>query len=209
MKKLLILVCLVAIHQVNAQIVGEIFSTGKYTSQEIWFSKSLNDRSRFSFFSYNRLRIDHKNQDNNELLNYSTFNFDLGKGFGVSAGQLLTNQGFSPIIALNYFFANETWLINLFPSVEIKNNANADIFTFIQFKPKLNDTLRLFSQFIGSITFNIQQHKFSEQSLRVGLSVKTFQFGVGIDTRQVTITELNENQLKTTESFGLFLRKEF
>jgi hypothetical protein len=209
MKKLLILFCVVAINQVNAQIVGEIFTTRKYTSQDIWWSKSLNDSTRFSFFSYNRLRIDHQNQNNNELLNYSTFNYDLGKGLGISAGQLLTNQGFSPIIALNYFYANETWLVNLFPGIEIKNNANADIFTFIQFKPKLTDKVRLFTQFIGNITFNIRQHKFSEQSLRVGLSVNTFQFGVGLDTRQVTVKELNEKHYKSNESFGLFLRKEF
>jgi hypothetical protein len=132
----------------------------------------------------------------------------LGKGFGISAGQLITNQSFSPIVALNYFYANETWLVNLFPSIETKRNANADFFTFIQFKPRISKKLRLFTQFIGNVTFNTQQHKFSEQALRVGLSAKTFQFGLGLDARQITIEQNGLNQRILTQSFGIFVRTE-
>jgi hypothetical protein len=197
------------VQNVQAQTVGEIFSTTQYINHEVWWNKPFADSSRWSYFSFTRFRVNYETQQKNEFLSYSTLNYDLGKGFGLSTGGFITKHGFSPVVAINYFFANDTWLINLFPSVELKQKPNAEIFAFVQFRPKLNDNWRLFSQLIANSNFNFIRHNFSEQNLRVGLDYRSFQFGLGADFRQLTVKEDITLSTRITNNFGIFIRKEF
>jgi hypothetical protein len=191
----------------KAQVVAEVFGGHQNAAHEVWWSKPFAEQSRFSFFSYTRFRTHYQTSAKNEFLSYSTANYEIGKGFGVAAGGFITNFGFSPVVAANYFFQNDTWLVNVFPSVEVKQNANAELFLFLQFRPKLTNKLRLFSQLIVNFNANFQYHNFSEENLRIGLDYKTFQFGLGSDFGQIRNTETNATL--HTLNYGLFLRKEF
>lgn len=193
----------------SAQVVGELYASKNYINHEVWWSKSFSDSSRFSFFSFNRFRINYEHPENSQFLNYSTLNYSFGKNLGVSGGGFLTQYGFSPIVALNFFHFSETWMIGLFPGVEIKDQPNADIFAFVQFRPMLNDRVRVFSQIIASSNFSFKQHNISEQSVRLGLDYKSFQLGYGFDLGQFTLQEGLTLTTVWTDSHGIFVRREF
>lgn len=210
MKKLIIICILLSISKMmHAQIVGEIFSTGEFTTKEFWFAQAFTEKSQMSFFSFNRFRIDYQDSQLNEFLNYSAISYDLGKGFGISSGGFTTNQGFSPIVAINYLFMNKNWMVNFFPALEIRKSPNADIFVFIQFRPRINENLRLFSQIIAINNFRLSRHNFTDQNLRIGLETRGFQFGLGLEMRQVTNDQNPGLETDFSNNLGLFLRKEF
>lgn len=192
-----------------AQFVGEIFSSRGYTSHEFWGQLAFSDSSRFSFFSYNLFRIGHSPDFQNQLFNYSAIDYALNENFGLALGGFVTQEGFSPVAAVSFTKVTDTWLVSLFPNVELRSSPNMDIFGFIQFRPKLTDKLKLFTQVIANSNFNFRSHNFSEQAARVGLDYRTFQFGFGIDTSQFTTEESGIRQTSWSQAFGLFVRKEF
>ncbi|RIW13369.1 hypothetical protein D0X99_16475 [Algoriphagus lacus] len=193
----------------HAQVVGEFFATENYMNHEVWWSKPFADSSRFSFFSFNRFRINFENSANSQFLNYSTVNYTLGKNLGISGGGFLTQYGFAPLIALNYFYLSEKCLIGLFPGIQVQDSPNADLFAFIQFRPKVNDKIGVFIQLIASSNFNFKRHNVSEQSLRIGLDYRSFQFGYGLDLGQYTYSEGVNTSTEWIDAHGLFIRKEF
>ena len=194
-----------------AQNVAEIFVNDKNVSHEIWLSGSLQDSSRVSFFNYTRFRVDYESTSANEFMSYSTVNYEIMKGLGVATGGFILNSGFVPVVALNYFYQNETWLINVFPSVELAENPNKEVFLFLQYRPQLNERLRLFSQLVYNTNFTFERHNFSEQNLRLGLEYRSLQFGVGGDITQVPLEDPEASRVNTSWNFnfGVFLRKEF
>lgn len=205
---LLVLTVVVSV-QAKAQLVGELFTSKSYTAHEFWGELAFSDSSRFSFFSYNLFRISHNAGQQNSLFNYSTVNYSITENFGIAAGGFLTQEGFSPVVALNLTKVSDTWLVSFFPSVELVRKPNLDFFAFVQFRPKINDQWRVFSQIIANTNFNFRQHNFSEQALRVGLDYKTFQFGLGLDVNQFTFTENRVRQTDWSQHLGIFVRKEF
>ena len=194
-----------------AQNVAEVFVNDKNVSHEIWLSGAFQDSSRLSIFNYTRFRVDYESTTANEFLSYSTINYEIVKGFGIATGGFILNSGFVPVIAFNYFYQNETWLVNIFPSVELVEDPNKEVFLFLQYRPRLNDRLRLFSQLVYNANFTLERHNFSEQNLRLGLEYRSLQFGIGGDVTQVPF-EMPETSRVNTDwnfNFGLFLRKEF
>jgi hypothetical protein len=196
---------MIGFQDAKAQIVTEVFGTSQYAANEIWANGLFEDGSKFSFFNYTRFRINYSNQVNNQVLSYSTINYEIGKGFGLATGGFVFNNKFVPVLAANYFYQNDTWLINIFPSVELNKNANIEMFLFVQYRQKLTDKLRLFTQLIANSNFNFKKHNFSEQSLRVGLDYKKFQFGLGSDLSVIPMPGKADFQ----QNLGLFIRKEF
>ncbi|UJP64295.1 hypothetical protein [Mongoliitalea daihaiensis] len=205
----LVVICWVLSTAGKAQIVGEVFSTKRYTSHEFWGELAFSDSSRFSFFSYNLFRISHNPAYPNSLFNFSTVNYSLTENFGLAAGGFVSQDGFSPIVAFNYTKISDNWLVSIFPSIEVTRNPNLDVFAFVQFRPKINDRWSLFTQVIANSNFNFRQHNFSEQAIRLGLDYKTFQFGLGMDINQFTSESSGQRQTDWNQHPGLFIRKEF
>jgi hypothetical protein len=210
MKKYIILLLgVLGLERAQAQTVGEVFVNQANTAHEIWWNKSLREQSKWSFFNYSRFRVNYQSSRKNEFLSYSTLNYEIGKGFGIAGGGFVTNFGFSPVIAANYFYQNSTWFVNIFPSVELKKQPNLELFVFLQYRPRLNEKWRIFSQLILNSNFTFQKHNFSEQNLRLGLDYQSYQFGLGSDLSQLPHQTSENSQVLFNFNYGLFLRKEF
>ena len=196
----------------KAQNAAEVFANEENISHEIWLSGFLQDSSKFSFFNYTRFKVDYNDSKSNQFLSYSTLNYELGKGFGIASGGYITNQGFAPVVALSYFYQDDTWQFNVFPSYVFGNNETIEIFLFAQYRSKLTNKFRLFSQLIINTNFTFDQHNFSEQNLRIGLDYRSFKFGIGADLTQVPTFEnegFHSQKTVLNHNIGLFIRKEF
>ncbi|MEM9982270.1 MAG: hypothetical protein AAF734_07225 [Bacteroidota bacterium] len=207
-----LLISLVWMTQTSAQKVGELFINNKNVAHEVWLWETFEPFSKLSFFNYTRLRVSYQESSLNEFLSYSTLNYQLGKGWGIATGGFMTATGFSPVVAVSYFYENDIWSVNALPSVEFFDDTNIELFLFLQFRPKLSERFRLFSQLIMSSNFDFRQHHFSEQNLRFGLEYRSFQFGVGAEFTQVPSDPLQEGfgqHLNVNRNFGVFLRKTF
>lgn len=107
MKKIIVIAlgCFVTVQSIKAQIVTEVFGTSRYAANEIWANGFFAEGSKFSFFNYTRFRVNYSSQANNQVLSYSTINYEIGKGFGLATGGFIFNNKFVPVLAANYFFA--------------------------------------------------------------------------------------------------------
>ena len=213
MKRLVyIMIPLVLALNVQGQNLAEVFANDENISHEIWLDESLGESTRFSFFNFTRFRVDYTSDSQNEILSYSTVSYRFGRGLSLAGGGFITNQGFTPVVAASYFFQNDVWMVNLFPSVEIVEDPNMEVFFTFQFRPRINNKLRFFSRLMLNSNFDFQQHNFSEQNLRVGLDYKSFQFGLGGDFTQIPVFDSTDSNVVNTDfnmNFGVFLRKEF
>ena len=213
MKKLIFTLLLLNTYTfVTGQNVAEVFANNQNISHEIWLGGSLIDSTKLSFFNYTRFRLDYESNESNEFLSYSTVNYELKNGFGLFGGAYVLNSEFYPVLGMSYFLQTENWLINAFPSLEFGEDPNIELFLFFQFRPKISEKLRFFSQLIVNSNFDFERHNFSEQNLRVGLDYKSFQFGIGLDAAQMEVqSSVTPNGTTTdlTINFGVFLRKEF
>ena len=209
---ILIIALLVCKTQASGQNVGEIFVNNENVSHEIWLNELFTDSSKVSIFNYTRFKVSYQDNELNEFISYSTLNYSIHKGFGIAGGGYVTAEGFAPVVALSYFYQDNIWLVNIFPTYVFANQEAMEVFLFLQYKPRLSDNLRFFSQLIVNSNFNFKRHNFSEQNLRVGLEYRSFQFGIGSDFTQSNspITEFEEGvQTNFNQSIGIFLRKEF
>lgn len=192
-------------HQADAQVVAELSANNRYTAHEIWLERFFSTDSKFSFFNYTRFRVKYQADQGSEVLSYSTLNYEIGKGFGIATGGFVFGQDFLPVFAANYTFHNDTWLVNIFPSIELRKRPNLEQFMIVQFRPKISLESRLFSQVLATSNFNLQRHNFSEVSIRLGVDYRSFQWGLGSDlsiSPQAGTSNVQKN-------LGVFIRKEF
>jgi hypothetical protein len=198
-----------------AQIPVEVFGGHKKTTLDIMFFRYFKDKScnnsKFLFFNRNRASIDYQMTSTAFLPQFGfteaiSFNHPKLKGFApVSVGQLVgagvyTKAGFQ-FAYLKKDILIFTWLVS-----ETKRDPTIDIFFLGRFTPKLTEKINLFSQLelINAAPTVIQKNYAFTQRIRLGLKMKAFQYGIGLD-----FTQSGRASFSKTENLGLFLRYEF
>ncbi|KPM47381.1 hypothetical protein AFM12_16205 [Jiulongibacter sediminis] len=92
--------------------------------------------------------------------------------------------GFRKQVGLQYSYANQKWLVVLVPVVDLADGHNLEMMDLVEFKPKINDKLKLYTRLQGLIIYDPTEkhHSRSYITARLGLSVKNYQFGLGHTT---------------------------
>ena len=81
------------------------------------------------------------------------------------------------------FYSGEKFLYLCAPRINIESNPSYDIMTILQFKPEINDRVKLFTRIQMLNLFNSGRNIRFYQWMRLGLEVKGLQFGLAA-TRQ-------------------------
>lgn len=198
-----------------AQIPVEVFAGDKKTTVDIMFFKFIKNKdgqnSKFLFFNRNRASIDYNMTETTNLPQFGfteafSFNHEKMKGIAPVVVVSILNRGVYPKSGLQFakikkYYTIFSWLVS-----ETLKEPNIDFFFLARYTPKLSDKLYLFSQIEFVNTFpTVEQNNFSfTQRFRLGLKVKEFQFGAGLD-----LSQLGRNDFSNTKNFGGFLRYDF
>ncbi len=210
-----IMVSLLVGSQAFSQIPIEVFGGHKKTTLDIMFFKyfknSKNENSKFLFFNRNRASIDYQQTSTSNLPSFGfteavSYNHPKLKGFAPVAVIQIFNSGVFTKAGIQYFyrkgdFTYFTWLV-----CETINNPNIDFFILTRFEPKLSDKLNLFTQLelVNAMPTEPNDNHNYIQRIRLGLKIKTWQFGVGSD-----FTEFGVDTFTKTNNIGGFIRHEF
>lgn len=197
------------------QIPVEVLVGDKKATMDIMFFKFIKNKegknSNFLFFNRNRANIDYKMTKTTDLPQFGftealSYNHAKLKGFAPVVVVSISNRGFYPKTGLQFAKMKKDYTIFSWVMVETLEMPNIDFFFLGRYTPKLTDKLNLFSQIELFNAFpSVSQNNFSfVQRFRLGLKIKEFQFGVGLD-----LSQLGRNNFTTTENFGGFLRYEF
>ncbi|MEM9981503.1 MAG: hypothetical protein AAF734_03335, partial [Bacteroidota bacterium] len=139
----------------------------------------------------------------------SQLTYNITPNWGISGGAVSANGAFNPMVAISYTYFNEKgdFLLNLFPTLHLKDKNEYELSGMLLYTPKLTEKYSLFTQVFFGTSYNEQlnEHLFSFSQFRVGIGFKKyFQVGVGYDQTFI-------GQGETSMSFdnvGVFLRVE-
>ncbi|MBL7788839.1 MAG: hypothetical protein JNL75_03265 [Chitinophagales bacterium] len=200
---------------VFAQIPVEVFVGHKKATADIMFFKFLKNKernnSKFLFFNRNRASIDYAMTKTTNLPQFGfteaiSYNHENLKGFAPVIVASILNKGVYPKAGIQFAKIKKEYTIFSWLVTETLKEPNIDFFFLARYTPKLTEKLNLFSQVELVNAFpTVAQNTFSfTQRFRLGLKVKEFQFGAGLD-----LSQLGREDFITTENFGGFLRYEF
>lgn len=188
---------------VKAQpIPVELMMGNKYGTVNLSFSKNFSQTSRLGFFHMNTVQFDYKDKNNNSFILQDQIYVETFKNLRVAGGVVYSNGGFNPTAGLQYVYSGKKIFFLCAPRVNIVSNPSYDIMTIIQYKPELNDRVKLYTRLQMLNVFDKGGNIKSYQWIRLGLEVKGIQFGLAAD-----VDEYGPNP-SATSNMGVFIRKE-
>lgn len=190
----------------SAQLPIQVFAGNKAIEYNFFWENAIDENEKISLFNFTYFTIDYKAKDNNNYEIYQIVTYNLTRNWGIATGGRFSNGVFVPQVALSYQVETKDLYLNLFPSVQLRNDIQQmgySLFGLLFYTPKINPTWRMFNQLAFEPLFSSQGHVYSYQQIRLGLDYKEmFQFGFGVNLEQVGAN------LETLQNFGFFVRKE-
>jgi hypothetical protein len=180
----------------------EVVMGNKYGSVNLAFSRNLAQNSRLGFFHMNTVQFGYKDKNKNDFILQDLMYVETIKNLRVAGGVVYSPGGFNPTAGLQYVYGGGKLFFLCAPRVNIESSLSYDIMTIIQYKPTINDHIRLFVKLQLLNLFDSGGNMKSYQWMRLGLDIKGIQFGLAAN--------LDENGPNPTieRNFGLFIRKE-
>jgi hypothetical protein len=188
---------------VNAQpIPVELMMGHKYGTVNLSFSKNFSQTSRLGFFHMNTVQFDYKDKNNNSFILQDQIYVETLKNIRVAGGVVYSNGGFNPTAGLQYVYSGKKIFFLCAPRVNIESDPSYDIMTILQYKPEINERVKLYTRLQMLNVFDKGGNIKSYQWIRLGLEVKGLQFGLAAD-----VDEYGPSP-SVTSNFGFFVRKE-
>lgn len=196
-----------------AQIPVEVFASDKKVTFDIMFFKYFKSKekqnSKFLFFNRNRASIDYKMTETTNLPQFGfteaiSYNHQKLKEFAPVVVVQILNKGIYPKAGIQFAKIKKDYTIFSWLVCETLANPTIDFFFLGRYTPKLTDKLNLFSQLELVSAFPSTTNNNFIQRIRLGLKLKEFQFGAGID-----LVENGRTIYTNTNNIGGFLRYEF
>lgn len=187
---------------ISQPIPIELMIGYKYGAVNLAFSKNFSEKSRLGFFHMNTVQFDFKDKDKNSFILQDLLYVETFRNLRVAAGVAYSKGGFDPTAGIQYLFSGKKLLFLFAPRINIESDPSYDIMTILQFKPQLNDRLKLYTKLQLLNLFDAEGNIRSYQWLRLGLDIKGTQFGMAANFDEYGPDPAIEF------NFGLFIRKE-
>ena len=191
----------------SAPIPVEVFFGNERLVTEFVMSKKFSDNSRFGLLAKSYFAVDYENdKTKNESVNGLLVNYELLKGLGIAAGGVLNSQwGFRPYAAGQYTYITQNFAAMVLSGFFLTESHNFETSGFIEYRPKIKNNWSVYSYVEGLYNLDIDTDKHDRSYIwgRLGLSYKTFGFGVA--TNYDWYGPFKANKTNT----GIFLRKVF
>jgi len=174
----------------------------KYGTVNMVLDKRFSQNSRFGFFHINTVQFDYNDKLRNGFILQDQLYVETIKNLRVSGGVVYSKGGFNPTAGLQYVYGGRKLFFLCAPRVNIESNPSYDIMTIVQYKPEINDQVKLYTRFELLHLFDSVGNIKSYQWFRLGVEVKGIQFGLAAD-----VDEYGPHP-SATGNFGVFIRKE-
>jgi hypothetical protein len=180
----------------------ELMMGHKYATVNLAFSRNFSQTSRLGFFHMNTIQVDYEDKNNNDFILQDQVYVETFKNLRIAGGVVYSQGGFNTTLGLQYVYGGKKLFILCAPRVNIESDPSYDLMTIIQYKPQINDKLKLYTRLQMLNLFNSEGNMKSYQWFRLGLEIKGIQFGLAAD--------LDENgpNPSVTSNLGVFIRKE-
>lgn len=186
--------------------IDVFFGNNRFVSQFI-ISKKFTDTSRFGFLASSFIAADYENdKTQNESMNVALINYEILKGFSVVSGAALNSQwGFRPFAGVQYVYANKEFMAFVMPGFYLTESNNFETIGFVESRPQIKNDWALFTRLEGQYNLDMDTKKHDRSHIygRLGLSYKTFSFGLASNYDWYGPFQDKK------ENFGVFFRNAF
>lgn len=180
----------------------ELMIGQRYGTVNLIYDSHFSQSSRFGLFHMNTVQFDFKNKLYNSFIVQDQIYFEIIKNLRIGGGVVYSKGGFNTTAGLQYVYGGKKLFFLCAPRINIKNNSSCDLMTIIQYKPEINDRLKLYTRFELLHLFDSGGNIKSYEWIRLGLEVKGIQFGLAADFDEYG------PRPSTVSNFGVFIRKE-
>ncbi len=191
----------------NPPIIIEPLVSNRGLYFQMILNKKLQAAQNFGFFSASGILAEWESSQMNEVMIQSYLTYQMLKGFTVNGGFHYTSvTGIRPTAGIMYTYTNPTWLLLIFPRIDLISKPNVETLLAVEFKPIINKNLKLYSRFQGTYVYNVNlnSHERSYVYLRVGMTYKEFTFGIGTNLDYYSFMKSNINSIGTFLKVELF-----
>lgn len=144
---------------------------------------SLGNSNEFGYFSVITILTPYDNTNSlNELVFSNALTYKLtDKLFATGGIQYHFLKGVAPTSGFQFFSANPKWLFVVSSSIAFAANPSSQNVGIVEFKPRLNHSLKLYTRLQGIYNINIHNslHERSLLYLRTGLTLQKTSLGLG------------------------------
>jgi hypothetical protein len=193
----------------NAPVPIEVFGGYKATTFQLIASKQFSFNSKFGFFNVTNFMGDYKDaKQTSEFYSQSVITAEIWKGISITAG--LSAVGSSnpslitvrPTAGLQYLLANREFVIVIVPRFDLTQTYNFETFAVFEYKPMITRKWGIYSRLQALYNYNtkLEFHEVSSVYLRLGLSHKNIQFGLGSNH------DFYGPDLYTVDNYGIFIK---
>ena len=140
----------------------------------------------------------------NEIMNQAYISMQAGRSITFMGGIFYTNvTGIRPAIAVQFAHRFKNGLLVLVPRADVINSGSVELMGMIEYEPQLTKKTKLYSRLQFMTNTGPYHHNRSYQRARIGINVKKFQVGVGVNVNEYGYP----GKLKINT--GIFLRRLF
>jgi hypothetical protein len=180
----------------------ELMAGSRYATIIVVADKKFTQSSKLGFFHINTIQVDYRVKVKNDFMMQDLLYFEPIKHFRITGGAFYGQPGFIPTVGLQYVKGGKDLFIIIAPRINLQKDLKYDLFSILQYTPKLNDKIKLYSRLQFLNLFSSSTNIKSYQWIRVGMEINEIQFGLAAD-----FNEFGPHP-KVTHNFGLFIRKE-
>lgn len=164
----------------NPPVSIEAFAGNRALGYQMNFSKKLQSISGLGWFSVMNLQPEWGYPEMNDYMLQGKLTYSIVKGLDIAGGFIwVPIDGIRPSAAIMYSYGSPGLVIIVNPRIDLTKNANFDTMGLVEYKPKVNDKINLYSRIQGLLTRNLgyDQHARSYLMFRAGLTFKDVSFG--------------------------------
>lgn len=191
----------------NPPINTEMLVGSRGLSYQMIVNKKFQSVPRLGFFSVMNFQTDWKSSEMKDYMMQGNLTFEIIKGLDISSGFIwVPFQGIRPSAGIMYTYANQEWLVVANPRVDLTKDTNAEVLALVEYKPQLNDKLKLYTRLQGLYTQNVSQdiHARSYIMARAGITLKDITFGVGANFDFYGPTKVTDQNIGGFVNINLF-----
>lgn len=167
----------------KAPLPVEVMAGNKRANLLIIINRPIDAVGKFNFFNVTVGAADYQNTPSEtEMVINNAITYNLGKGFSAASGlQWHYKLGFVPTLGFQFLKASPDYLVVIFPTLNFRPERAFETVALAEYKPKLNEKLRLYTRLQGLLVQNIEAgtHARSGISFRAGLNFDKYIIGLG------------------------------
>ena len=186
----------------------ELFAGNQGFSFQLILSKQFSPTSKFGFFNVTSFASGYKQANQTtSFISQSCLTAEVWKGISAVAG--LSAMGFPstplevrPTAGLQYMLFSRDFSVFVLPRFDLTQTYNFETLAVLEYKHMLSKNWGIYTRVEGLYNYNTKlgYHDITEINLRLGLSYKNVQFGVGSILDYYGPSSYNVNNL------GLFIK---